>query len=127
MELVLDLAAPTCFRALGLHALQVPAAWWVEGHTRVARNVSAALPPAATFFAANASAGPWMPAAAASRPVPWAQEAYDIRADVLVANTTAPTCARFVLVVVAPPPAPSPPPCPLLLLSEVFVLVDAVW
>ena len=133
VELVLALAAPTCFRALGLHALQVPASWWASGHTRVARNLSAALPAGAAFFAANASGGPWQPAATAARPAPWAQEAYDTRADVLVANAAAaPTCAQFVRVVVAPAAAPpgggggAAPPCPLLLLSEVFVLADAV-
>lgn len=127
VEAVLDLAAPRCFRALGVHALAVPAAWWAEGHTRVQRNVSAALPAGAAFFASNASAGgPWTPAADAPRPAPWASEVYDVRSEVLAAPTAAPLCARFLRVDITPGAAPEgaapPPACPLLLISEVFVL-----
>jgi len=133
VELVLELPAapaspPACFRALGLHALQVPAFWWASGHARVARNASAALPARADFFVSNASAGgPWAPAAAALRPAPWAQELYDVRADVLAANTGGLTCARFVRAVVTPGDAPAgAAQCPLVLISEVFVLAESV-
>ena len=128
VELVLDLGSPRCFAALGLHALQVPAAWWQDGSgaRRVQRNVSAALPGSAAFAVSNASAqGPWAAAATAPRPAPYAQELYDLRADVLAA-ATGPQCARFVRAALTPGPAPQGalpwPDCPLLLISEVFVL-----
>lgn len=128
VELVLDLGTSRCFGALGLHALQVPAAWWRDGSGagRVQRNVSAALPASAAFAVSNASAlGPWAAAATALRPAPYAQELYDLRADVLAAATGA-QCARFVRAELTPGPAPQGalpwPDCPLLLVSEVFVL-----
>jgi len=129
VQLVLDLASPVCFGALGVHALQVPASWWMDGSgaKRMQRNVSAALPESVAFSVSNASAqGPWVPAATALRPKPWAQELYDLRADVLAASAGTELCARFVRAVLTPgggPQGASPwPQCPLILLSEVFVL-----
>jgi hypothetical protein len=131
VEVVLDLAEQRCFGALGLHALQVPAAWYVDGGAGAAvqRNVSAALPAEARFWVANASAtGPWSQAGLALRPQPWAQELYDLRSDVLAAGLEGggEVCARFVKAVVTPgaPPqgAPPPPACPLILISELMVL-----
>ena len=132
---VLDLGAPRCFGALGLHALAVPAAWYRDGSgsARVQRNVSAALPQAVEFSVANASAsGPWAPALTAPRPAPWAQELYDLRSDVLAAGVggAGQMCARFVRAVVTPGAAPEgslpAPACPVLLISELFVLEGSV-
>jgi len=129
---VLDLASShsQCFGALGVYALQVPAAWWENGsgEKRMQRNVSAALPRSVEFSVSNASAnGPWVPAATALRPTPWAQELYDLRPDVLAVGMEGGTwCARFVRAVITPDGEPLGalpwPQCPLVLLSEVFVL-----
>ena len=139
VELVLDLGAPRSMAALGVHALQVPPVWFRDGSgaAPVARNLSAALPAAVSFAVSNASAaGPWTPVGVAA-PARWAQEGYDVRTDVLAVAAAA--VARWVRAGVTPGVVPSPPPaavaaaaaagaapCPLVLLSEVFVLEQAV-
>ena len=144
VEVVVDLGSPRGMAALGVHALQVPFLWFRDGSglTPVPRNLSAALPAHVTFAVSNTSAaGPWA-AFGVAAPMHWAQEGYDVRTDVL--SVAADAVARWVRADITPGVVPTPPPpaaalammnsrgtapaasCPLILLSEVFVLKQAV-